>query len=67
MSRVIVTLHQHERDALVKFALDELRQPREQARYLLREMLIEQGYLQIETAVLHPPQLQGVNNDTNND
>jgi hypothetical protein len=35
MSRVIVSLSQEEREALVKLALTDLRSPRDQARFII--------------------------------
>lgn len=45
MSRVIVTLRQDEREALTKLALTELRTPRDQARFIIRQELERLGML----------------------
>jgi hypothetical protein len=45
MSRVVVTLSLDERDALVKLAINQLRSPRDQARYILITELQRQGLL----------------------
>ena len=45
MSRVVVTLRKDEREALVKLALAELRNPRDQARHILRQELQRRGLL----------------------
>jgi len=46
MSRVVITLNQNEREALVKLALVELRTPRDQARHILRLVLQQYGLLE---------------------
>jgi hypothetical protein len=45
MSKVIVSLHPAEREALVKLAHSELRSPRNQARYIIRSVLKIHGFL----------------------
>jgi hypothetical protein len=45
MARVVVSLGQDERDALVKLAGFELRNPRDQARHILRMELQGRGLL----------------------
>lgn len=48
MSRVVVTLCQDEHDALVRLALSELRNPRDQARHILRQELKRRGRLPVD-------------------
>lgn len=45
MSRVVVTLNSVEREALIKLAAVEIRTPRDQARYILRQELEQRGLL----------------------
>ena len=45
MSRVVVTLSLDEREALVKLALNQLRSPRDQARFILVTELRRMGLL----------------------
>jgi len=45
MSSVVVTLNLAEREALVKLAIAEVRTPRDQARYILRQELKRYGLL----------------------
>lgn len=64
VNRLKLVLDQPEYSALLKMSLSELRQPSEQIRYLLREKLIEDGYLQSQTPVpSHTAVPQGVNHD----
>jgi hypothetical protein len=49
MARVVVTLGRIEQEALVKLALSEVRTPRDQARYILRQELERRGLLPKET------------------
>jgi len=51
VNRLKLVLDQPEYSALLKMSISELRQPSEQIRYLLREKLIEDGYLQQQTAL----------------
>ena len=46
--RLTVTLEQDEADALARLADLELREPREQARFLVRQELIRLGWLKQE-------------------
>jgi hypothetical protein len=48
--RITITLDQKERSALMKLASHELREPRDQARYILRQELIRLGLLPQNTA-----------------
>ena len=48
MTRVVVTLGEQEREALVRLARAELRYPTDQARFLLREALERRGLLRPE-------------------
>lgn len=50
VNRLKLVLDQPEYSALLKMSVSELRQPHEQVRYLVRQKLVEDGYLQ-ETAV----------------
>jgi hypothetical protein len=50
MTKINVPLSQPEVDALVAIANREYRHPREQARYMIREALVQQGLLQPEPA-----------------
>jgi len=47
MTRIVVTLDKDERQALSVLALNELRDPRLQARYLIRNELERRGLLQV--------------------
>jgi hypothetical protein len=47
MSRVVVTLRQDEREALVHLAFSELRSPRDQLRHILRRELQQRGFLPV--------------------
>ena len=46
MTRVVITLNETERAAIVRLAQTELRSPSDQARYLLREALAQRGALE---------------------
>jgi hypothetical protein len=59
MSRVVVTLHQDERDALVKLALSELRNPRDQARHILRQEFKRRGLLPADDRHSEPQAMPG--------
>ncbi len=48
MARVTITLQEDERNALVELAVLELRDPREQAKFILRQELIRRGLLKSE-------------------
>ncbi len=50
MARVTIVLREDESKALVKLASTELRDPRDQARFLLRSELERRGLLQPESA-----------------
>ncbi len=66
MARVVITLHTKEREALEKLALSELRIPRDQARFILREALIKCGFLEsfeYLKAQNTPTKKEGVKND----
>ena len=54
MPRLVVTINHNELDALVKLALAELRNPRDQARYLLQQQLRRLGFLQDNDEVEKP-------------
>ena len=45
MSRLYVTLRDEEHNALMKMASVELRDPRDQARLVIRQELVRRGYL----------------------
>ncbi len=47
-SRLMITLAEDEAEALARAATKELRDPREQARFLLRQELVRQGWLKAE-------------------
>jgi hypothetical protein len=55
MSRVFIPLCQDEKEALLKLAKIELRQPVEQAHFILRQELTRLGYLQADPAQLARP------------
>jgi plasmid stability protein len=50
MTKVIVTLREDERKALVVLALSELRSPADQARHILRQELSRRGLLPPDSA-----------------
>ena len=50
MARVTITLREDERRALVELATSELRNPRNQARLVLRQEFERRGLLQPEQA-----------------
>lgn len=45
MPRIVITISLTELDALVKLAKEEVRDPRQQMRFILREKLIERQLL----------------------
>ena len=45
-TKLVITLEVAERQALSELALVEMRDPRDQVRFMLCEKLIEHGYLQ---------------------
>ena len=51
-ARITVPLEYAERSALMHLARAELREPRDQARHLLREALIERGFLRAAESVV---------------
>jgi hypothetical protein len=50
MSRVFIPLCQDEKEALARLAKIELRQPVDQARFIIRQALVERGLLQPDPA-----------------
>ena len=50
MSRIVVTLGRAELEALVKLSLAEVRIPRDQVRYILRQELERRGLLPTQDA-----------------
>lgn len=49
--RMVINLTDEEREALKRMALSEMRQPREQVRFVLRGALTRQGYLEEPEAI----------------
>lgn len=45
MARITVTLEDQERDALIRYASDESRDPRKQAEIIIGSELVRKGYL----------------------
>ena len=55
VTRLKLPLEQAEYSALVKVAENELRNPVDQVRFILRQELGRLGFLQIEPALTNPP------------
>lgn len=49
-TRITIPLEQAEKSALLKLAMAELREPREQIRYILRRELERLGLIQFQSA-----------------
>jgi len=64
VNRIIVTLEQPEYVALLDLAVDELRSPRDQLRYLLRKELDRLGLLSPTNSVAQEHNRKGRNYDT---
>jgi hypothetical protein len=60
INRLKLALDQIEYSALVDVALKELRNPTDQARYIVRQELIRRGLLPIDQ---HPVEMADVNTD----
>ena len=45
ISRITISLEPHERVALLRLAKKEVRDPRDQARYLIRSALVKYGFI----------------------
>lgn len=61
MNRIVISLGKQERTALLRLAQNELRSPRDQARYVLRKEMERLGLL--ETDALEG----GISNEENKD
>lgn len=59
MSRVFVPLGQDEKEALLKLAEIEFRQPVDQARFIIRQELERRGLLQSVETAEDPKQSEG--------
>ena len=54
MAKIIVYLGDHERNALLQLAQRELRLPRAQAALIIRQELVRQGMLSLQSPATNP-------------